>query len=109
MHMFCERMKKTHTILIWASFTASAVLLLAAGLLVVMIGLAAKLGNVDALFKWTCVFVKYAFPLGVAFAIPAVVLAVILRSRIISSVVALLLGAVVVGAWWIVGNIPVGF
>ena len=106
---FCERMKKTQTILLWASFIASAVLILSAGLLVAMIGLAPRLSGGDALFKWTCVLLKHAFPLGVVFAIPSVVLAVVLRSRIIKSVVALFLGTVVVGAWWIVGNIPVGF
>jgi len=102
-------MKKTQTILLWASFIASAVLIVAAALLVAMIGLAPHLSGGDALFKWTCVLLKYAFPLGLVFAIPSVVLAVVLRSRIIRSVVALLLGTVVVGAWWIVGNTPVGF
>ena len=102
-------MKKTHTILIWLSFISSVGLLLAAMLLVGMVALAPHLSNVDALFKWTCAVLKHGFPLGLLFGIPAFIFAVVLRSRLICSIIALLLGALVVGAWWIVGSIPVGF
>jgi hypothetical protein len=101
-------MNKTHTIFLWASFIASAVLIFFAGMLTAMIGLAPRLNGGDALFKWSCVFLKCAFPLGVVFAIPSFVLAVVLRARIIRSVVALLLGSAVVGAWWVIRNTPVG-
>lgn len=75
-------MKKTQFILICESFAASEILLLRACLLLLMIALAATFDtfrDVDTLFKRTCVLLKYAFPLGLVFAIPSVMLAVVKR------------------------------
>ena len=102
-------MKLVHKLLIWASVLASGILLATALLILGMIALAPKLSDVDELFIIACVILKYGFPLGVVFAVPALVFAWILRRNIIKSIIALILGIIVIGAWWVVMNTPIGY